>query len=40
MHTAYIVQDSQMLYPLAPTPALQARNVEGLAQGIQTFFAE
>ena len=40
MHTAYIVQNSQMLYPLAPTPALQARSIEGLAQEIRKFFGE
>lgn len=39
MHTAYIIQEAQMLYPLAPTPALQARNIEVLAHDIQTFFA-
>lgn len=40
MHTAYVVQDSQMLYPLAPTPALQARTIEGLAQELRKFFGE
>ncbi len=39
MHTAYIVQDSQMLYPLAPIPALQARSIEGLAQEMDKFFS-
>lgn len=40
MHTAYILQDSQMLYPLAPTPALQARSIEDLAREIKKFFGE
>lgn len=39
MHTAYIVQETQMLYPLAPTPALQARSIETLAGTMEAFFA-
>ena len=39
MHTAYIVQDSEMLYPLAPAPTLKSRTIEGLAQDIQEFYA-
>lgn len=40
MHTAYILQDSQMLYPLAPTPALQARSIEGLADELRKLVGE
>lgn len=38
MHTAYIIQESQMLYPLSPIPDLQANNIVKLADDIQEFF--
>lgn len=38
MQTAYIMQESQMLYPLSPTPNLQVSHIEKLSQQLQELF--